>query len=184
MSTRELIEAAHAGDVAGFEKSFLNVVTTKLSEALATRKREIVAEVFNIDLANQELTEEEYDIIAEALLDLDEEQLNTVAEMEILEAAAFLEERFQKGVKLKPDTAGQAVKRGALSGAVKGAATGAGVGGLVAGPAGAAAGAAVGTAIGAAGNAASHALDHGINKSVKAVGRGVKRVAKALSGNK
>lgn len=183
MSTKELIEAAREGDAAGFEKAFHAITSVKLAEALNYRKKEIVAEMFNIDMSTQELSEEEYDIVAEALEDLNEETLDSIQEMSDKEAAGFLEERFQKGVKLKPDTTGHSAKKGAIAGAVKGGAVGA-VAGSIGGPAGAAAGGAIGAGIGAVQGATRHAVDHGINKGVGAIGRGVKKVAKVLTGRK
>jgi len=184
MSIKELIESAYQENPSKFERIFESLVSEKIQTALEYKRQEVVAEMFNIDLSEQELSEEEYIVIYEALKDLDEDVLNEVADMEIVEAAEFLDERFQKGVKLTPDTAGSSVRRGALSGAVKGAAAGGVAGGMAAGPVGAAAGAVAGAAGGAVVNAARHVVDHGINKGAKAVGRGVKRVAKTITGRK
>lgn len=97
MTTKELIESAREGNLVRFEKTFENVVTSRLSEALVEKKKEIVAEMFDINLAEQDLTEEEYEMVFESLSDLDAEQLSEVAEMEIQEAANYIVERFEKG---------------------------------------------------------------------------------------
>lgn len=199
MSLKILIEAAHNSNPSKFEKTFEAIISEKLVEALEYKKATIVAEMFNIDLAEQELTEEEYQLIAEDLSELSEEELEIVAEMEILEAAEFITERFQK-----KKTLGRAVTRGAkrgaaiggVGGAAVGAATGAkmgaAMGGILGGPGGAAAGAVAGGAIGmakgaltggaggAAAGAATGAAYHGARK----LGRGVKKVAKKLVGRK
>lgn len=97
MSVKELVEAAREANPAKFEKTFEGIIAHKLSEAIEFKKKEVVAEMFNIDLSEQELTNEELQMVAESLEDLSEEELGIVAEMEIQEAADFIVERFEKG---------------------------------------------------------------------------------------
>ena len=97
MSVKELVESAREGNPAKFEKAFDGIVAVKLSEAIDYKRKAVVAEIFDLDLADQDLTEEEYQMVFESLQDLEEADLTTVAEMEIQEAADFIVERFEKG---------------------------------------------------------------------------------------
>lgn len=171
MSIKLMIESAYNESPADLGTHFNNVVTEKLAERLADIKREVVAEVFGVELEDT-LSEEDIQAYLETLSEEELDLIETLSEEQVYE---LLESDIRRYAKT-------GAKVGAGLGAVGGAVKGAAFGGVLGGPVGAVAGGAAGAVGGAIKGAAGGAAVGGAAGAARKLGRKIANTSRKMRG--